>query len=699
MSTNITFHPGSVDKDERVSLIGQRGVTVWLTGLSASGKSTIACALEQHLLHLHKFVYRLDGDNIRFGLNKDLGFDEKSRNENIRRIGEVSKLFTDAACVTITAFISPYRADRQVARDLHAAGGLPFVEVFVDAPLAVVEGRDPKGLYKKARAGEIKEFTGISAPYEAPENPELHIKTDETDVEGSVRIITEYLQKQGMPGPALQYGPEHYDPDEIVPYVQYTIIGNYLNYAIVCLLVYELLTSLDDEVQYVWPLKWRLPKILFMLNRYFIRGMLVWLRIVANYPGTTAEFCRVYSYWQMIPLRLAILAAQALVAIRVWAIYNNSRRMLYILSTLFLLEFIAITVCVIGGTMDTQGVAQPAPLSCGLRNPSGYLAAAYGSGTWIAPVCFEFILILITLFKLAPRWSFSSSQWLGSAGNKTMDVLARDSLIYFMFIFTFTLTNAVIYETDFTAYYHSVLLAPTGALSCIAVSRMMINLRSIPSPAESHDIEGVSCWNDFPLSQTYLGNRSVNAHQRRATPDNPYPIYEEEENGDGKSDNGDSDFGVAFSEVYGGSGHGLGNIPPDVERGPEDVGAAPASAVSASAKRPGSSGSSTRRNSLSVLAAALPPSPKGKPPSPQAEGRSSFASSSTSASMHGALPPPPPMLVPGEGVYDPPPLDHVYESGYEEGLRIARERRDRGPGHLGAGSATTWSGGRHDRVS
>ncbi|KAJ7783030.1 Adenylylsulfate kinase-domain-containing protein [Mycena metata] len=197
MSTNITFHPGSVDSEERIALTGQRGVTIWLTGLSASGKSTIACALEQHLLHLHRFVYRLDGDNIRFGLNKDLGFDEKSRNENIRRISEVSKLFTDASCVTITAFISPYRADRDLARELHQKASLPFLEVFVDAPLAVLEERDPKGLYKKARAGEIKDFTGISAPYEAPESPEIHIKTDETDVEGSVRIITDYLAKKG----------------------------------------------------------------------------------------------------------------------------------------------------------------------------------------------------------------------------------------------------------------------------------------------------------------------------------------------------------------------------------------------------------------------------------------------------------------------------------------------------------------------
>ncbi|PCH43686.1 adenylylsulfate kinase [Wolfiporia cocos MD-104 SS10] len=198
MATNIVFHKGSVDTAERAQLLQQKGVTIWFTGLSASGKSTIACALEQHLLHLHKFCYRLDGDNIRFGLNKDLGFDEKSRTENIRRIGEVSKLFADASCIAVTAFISPYRVDRQVARELHEKAGLAFVEVFVDAPLHVVEARDPKGLYKKARAGEIKDFTGISAPYEAPENPELRIKTDEYDVAESVRVITEYLTQKGF---------------------------------------------------------------------------------------------------------------------------------------------------------------------------------------------------------------------------------------------------------------------------------------------------------------------------------------------------------------------------------------------------------------------------------------------------------------------------------------------------------------------
>ena len=191
------------------------------------------------MLHLHKFSYRLDGDNIRFGLNKDLGFDEKSRNENIRRIGEVcrspyqyihleprlrwdstqvAKLFTDACAITITAFISPYISDRALVRELHEKSSLEFVEVFVDAPLEVVEGRDPKGLYKKARTGEIKgmslafvtrihphpttlllqEFTGISAPYEAPPTPEIHLKTNELDVTQSVAVIVEYLTSRGF---------------------------------------------------------------------------------------------------------------------------------------------------------------------------------------------------------------------------------------------------------------------------------------------------------------------------------------------------------------------------------------------------------------------------------------------------------------------------------------------------------------------
>jgi len=203
MAKNITWHP-SLSRQERNELRGQRGFTVWFTGLSASGKSTIATALEQHLLHLGVAAYRLDGDNVRFGLNKDLGFSEKDRNENIRRIAEVAKLFADSSTIALTSFISPYRADRKIARDFHMAasqGGeeaIPFVEVFVDIPVAVAEQRDPKGLYKKARAGEIKDFTGISAPYEEPGSPEVHIRTDQLTVEESVAKITQYLQSKSL---------------------------------------------------------------------------------------------------------------------------------------------------------------------------------------------------------------------------------------------------------------------------------------------------------------------------------------------------------------------------------------------------------------------------------------------------------------------------------------------------------------------
>lgn len=158
MATNITFHPGTVSYPERSELLNQQGMCIWLTGLSASGKSTIATALEQHLLHLHKSAFRMDGDNIRFGLNKDLGFSPKDREENIRRISEVSLLFSTSATIGITSFISPYKADRNYARELHAKHDppLPFIEVFVDTSLEECEKRDPKGLYKKAMAGEIK---------------------------------------------------------------------------------------------------------------------------------------------------------------------------------------------------------------------------------------------------------------------------------------------------------------------------------------------------------------------------------------------------------------------------------------------------------------------------------------------------------------------------------------------------------------
>jgi adenylyl-sulfate kinase len=198
---NITWHP-SLSHAERTLLRRQQGYTIWLTGLSASGKSTIATALEQHLLHLSLAAYRLDGDNIRFGLNKDLGFSERDRNENIRRIGEVARLFADSACIAITSFISPYRKDREQARRLHAESEprLEFIEVWVDVPIEVAEQRDPKGLYKKARRGEIPEFTGVSAPYEEPEGPEIHIRSDQCTVEEAVAQIVEYLRKKGLLG-------------------------------------------------------------------------------------------------------------------------------------------------------------------------------------------------------------------------------------------------------------------------------------------------------------------------------------------------------------------------------------------------------------------------------------------------------------------------------------------------------------------
>ncbi|KAJ3022822.1 Adenylyl-sulfate kinase [Thoreauomyces humboldtii] len=195
--SNITWHEGAVTRDERETLLGHKGLTVWLTGLSASGKSTIASALEQRLLHASITAYRLDGDNVRFGLNKNLGFSPADRTENIRRIAEVAKLFADSAVVAISSFISPYKADRDDARALHESAKLPFVEVYVDVPLEVAEQRDPKGLYKKARAGEIKEFTGIDAPYEAPANPELHLRADQLSVHGSVEKIYYFLAEKG----------------------------------------------------------------------------------------------------------------------------------------------------------------------------------------------------------------------------------------------------------------------------------------------------------------------------------------------------------------------------------------------------------------------------------------------------------------------------------------------------------------------
>src|SRR4051794_39193598 len=195
-STNITWHAGAVTREERQSLLDQKGVTVWMTGLSASGKSTIAVIVEQMLLHQKKHAYRLDGDNIRHGLNKNLGFSAEDRAENIQRIGEVSKLFTDAGVIAIASFISPYKKDRDAVR----AGMKPgeFIEVYVNVSLEAAEKRDPKGLYKKARAGQLKGFTGIDDPYEAPEKPEILIDTESTSAEAAAQQILTYLEKQGL---------------------------------------------------------------------------------------------------------------------------------------------------------------------------------------------------------------------------------------------------------------------------------------------------------------------------------------------------------------------------------------------------------------------------------------------------------------------------------------------------------------------
>lgn len=194
-STNIVWHESEVTKAERQRAKGHKSAVLWFTGLSASGKSTISVALETVLHQKSTHTYRLDGDNVRFGLNNNLGFSPEDRTENIRRIGEVSKLMIDAGLLTLTAFISPYREDRGQVRELLEPG--EFIEVYVKASLESCEERDPKGLYKKARSGEIKGFTGIDAPYEEPENPEIVIDTDQLDVKGAVNLILDYLSDNG----------------------------------------------------------------------------------------------------------------------------------------------------------------------------------------------------------------------------------------------------------------------------------------------------------------------------------------------------------------------------------------------------------------------------------------------------------------------------------------------------------------------
>jgi adenylylsulfate kinase len=199
-ATNITWHEGHVTREERGPLLKQKGATLWFTGLSGSGKSTIAFTLEHALIQRGHLAYVLDGDNIRHGLNKNLGFSAADREENIRRIGEVARLFADAGLIAMTSFISPYRKDRDNVRALHVAGKLPFIEVHVNTPIATCEQRDPKGLYKKARAGELKNFTGIDDPYEAPAAPELTIDATATTPQQATVMLLAYLEEQGILG-------------------------------------------------------------------------------------------------------------------------------------------------------------------------------------------------------------------------------------------------------------------------------------------------------------------------------------------------------------------------------------------------------------------------------------------------------------------------------------------------------------------
>ena len=195
-ASNLTWHETTVTKQDREELLNQKGCVVWFTGLSGSGKSTLANAVAHQLHERNHHTYVLDGDNVRHGLNKNLGFSPEDREENIRRVGEVAKLFVDAGTIVMTAFISPYRTDRNQARELIEENR--FVEVFVECPLNICEKRDPKGLYKKARSGEIKEFTGISAPYEEPNYPEVVVNTHELSVIESARQVVVYLEKAGL---------------------------------------------------------------------------------------------------------------------------------------------------------------------------------------------------------------------------------------------------------------------------------------------------------------------------------------------------------------------------------------------------------------------------------------------------------------------------------------------------------------------
>ena len=197
-ATNVHWHEGDITREHRQKLLGHKGATLWFTGLSGSGKSTVAVELEGRLNEMGILAYRLDGDNVRLGINKNLGFSAEDRTENIRRIGEVAKLFVDCGVITLSSFISPYAADRDGVRALHEAAGIDFLEIFVDCPLSAAEQRDPKGLYKKARAGEIKNFTGIDDPYEAPAKPEVHLRSDQMSLDEEVDIILAALRERGI---------------------------------------------------------------------------------------------------------------------------------------------------------------------------------------------------------------------------------------------------------------------------------------------------------------------------------------------------------------------------------------------------------------------------------------------------------------------------------------------------------------------
>ena len=194
-ATNVVWHEGHVSRKKRESLLKQRGCLIWLTGLPSSGKSTIAFTVEHLLMAQGRLAYVLDGDNVRHGLNKNLGFSAEDRAENIRRIGEVGKLFTDTGILTFTSFVSPYKADREAVRALMAAGD--FAEVYIDTPVALCEERDPKGLYKKARMGEIQNFTGVSDPYEPPDHPDLVIQTATCAPEEAAGMMIHLLKRMG----------------------------------------------------------------------------------------------------------------------------------------------------------------------------------------------------------------------------------------------------------------------------------------------------------------------------------------------------------------------------------------------------------------------------------------------------------------------------------------------------------------------